>query len=97
MSDLSTRLRCEETKYQPQQRTHFGYRVKDLIYNFIDHNSTIAVWCDDPEDTHYSKLLWKGIAHSIPKEIGDLKLKRIFSSEADTIENSDVINIDTYW
>ena len=86
-----------EHKYEPEERTHHGYKVKDLIYNFIDHNSIVAIWADDPEDTHYANRLWKGMAHSIPNDIKGLKFKRIFSSEADTIENSDVINIDTYW
>lgn len=97
MSDLSARLRCEETKYEPEERTVHGLRVKDLIYNIIDHNSIVAIWADDPEDTHYSRLQWKGMANSIPEKMGNLKFKRIFSAEADKIENSDIINIDTYW
>ena len=97
MSDLSARLRCEETKYEPEERTVHGLRVKDLIYNIIDHNSIVAIWCDDPEDTHYANRLWKGMAHSIPEDIGNLRFKRIFSSIPETVSEGDVINIDTYW
>ena len=97
MSDFSNALRLTETKYEPEERTIHGLRVKDLIYNIIDHNSVIAIWSDDPQDTHYSNRLWKGMAHSIPKEIGDLKFKRIFSSIPETVLEGDVINNDTYW
>ena len=97
MSDLSIRLSKEETKYSPVERTIHGLRVKDLIYNIVDHNSIVAIWQDDPQDTHYSIRMWKGMAHSIPKEIENLKFKRIFSSIPETVLEGDVVNIDTYW
>ena len=86
-----------EHKYEPEERTHHGYRVKDLIYNFVDHNSIVAIWEDDPEDTHYGKLVWKGMAHSIPQNVKERRFKRIFSSMAESIHDSDVVNIDVYW
>ena len=97
MSDLSERLRKQESRYEPIERTYHGFKVKDLIYNFIDHNSVVAIWSDDPEDTHYSKMLWKGMAHSIPEEFENLRFKRIFGTIVESIYDSDTVNIDTYW
>ena len=97
MDDLSERLREEETKYTPRERRVFGIRLDDLPYNIIDHNSIVAIWEDDPQDTHYANRLWKGVAHSIPPHLLERKFKRIFSSIPETILEGEPINIEVYW
>lgn len=86
-----------EHKYEPEERTVHGLRVKDLIYNIIDHNSVISLWENDHENTHYNKLLWKGMAHSIPEDFLERKFKRVFSSVPETILEGDMINVEVYW
>lgn len=86
-----------EHKYEPEERTIHGLKVKDIIYNIVDHNSIVAIWQDDHEDTHYANRLWRGMAHSIPEEIGNLRFKRIFGLMSESIYDSDIVNIDTYW
>lgn len=98
MSDLTDRLSKQEHRYQPVERTKTNdWLVEDVIYNVIDHNTIVAIYEDDKEDTHYGIRLWRGMAHSIPEQYRKRKFKRVFGSVAESIHDSDVVNIDVYW
>lgn len=66
-------------------------KVGEAIDKLFSHNEFIALWYDKLNDKDHSYLLWKGMAHQLPKEYGEqriLKFKGIIPerfSEADTI------------
>lgn len=76
----------------------YGYdlMVHDLIDVAFSHNSRVAIWVEDEEDPHYSKLVWVGMAWNMPVEYRKMKFKKIFGMVAEHISDSDIINIKVF-
>ena len=72
----------------------FGLTISDIIDNIVDHNSVIALWEEDENDPHYMNLLYRGQGWQIPDSYLKYKFVRIYSAEAESIELSDVVNIE---
>lgn len=70
--------------------------LKDLVSkHIINPNSVVDVYEQDKNNPHYSNRIFKGMAWKMEKgEIGNRKLKHIFSAVAETISESDRICIE---
>ena len=72
----------------------FGLTISDIIDNIVDHNSVIALWEEDENDPHNMNLLYRGQGWQIPDSYLKYKFVRIYSAEVESIELSDVVNIE---
>lgn len=70
--------------------------LKDLVSkHIINPNSVVDVYEQDKNNPHYSNRIFAGMAWEMEKEeIGNRKLKYIFSAVAETISESDRICIE---
>lgn len=70
-------------------------KLKKAIGNIFSHNETIGIW--KPEKGEYgnrhSALVWKGMAHELPKKYLKSKNWKIFGTVAENLPESDTINI----
>lgn len=71
----------------------FPCEVHELVDVIFSHNSIIALWVEDENDSHYSNILWQGMAHSIPEEYKKYTFKSIQGVVAENIRQSNIINI----
>ncbi len=71
--------------------------VDKLIDAIISHNEIVAIWEDrQDEEGSYHYLLWRGMAHQIPKEYLNRDFDRIFGTVPENISEADTINIAVY-
>ena len=65
--------------------------IEEAIDTIFSHNSVVGIWkdCND----HESELVWSGMAHQIPEEYLNEVDWRIFGTVAESIADSDRINI----
>lgn len=70
-------------------------KLKKAIDNIFSHNETIGIW--KPEKDEYgnrcSTLVWKGMAHELPKKYLKSKNWKIFGTVVESLPESDTINI----
>lgn len=74
----------------------YDLMIHDLVDVVFSHNSRVAIWAEDEEDPHYSKMVWSGMAWNMPVEYRKMKFKKIFGMVAEYIEDSDIINIEVF-
>lgn len=67
--------------------------LKNAVGTIISRNTKVALWKDDPDDPHYSDLVWKGMAWGIPDEYANCCNWNIFGCLAETIDESNIVNI----
>ena len=71
-------------------------KIKKLVSKgIINPNSVVDVYEQDKNNPHYSNRIFKGMAWKMEKhEVGNRKLKYIFSAVAETRSESDRICIE---
>ena len=68
--------------------------VAQFCATFMDHNQTVIIW--EADDGDNCKSIWVGPVWKMPEDIGDKIFKRLFGVVADSIIDSDRINIEVY-
>lgn len=69
-------------------------KVDNLIDTIISHNEIVAIWENRRnENGEYRYLLWRGMAHQIPKEYLNRLFDKIFGTVPENISEADTINI----
>ena len=71
-------------------------KLSDAIDVIFSHNNRVGIWMLDKEDPHYSILAWGGMAHKLPQKYLDSKDWMIKGIVAESIGESDRINIEVY-
>lgn len=66
-------------------------KVNRIIDRLISHNEVVAIWVEDTNMTKH--LLWRGMAHEIPKKYRKRKFRRFFGTIPRSIVEADTINI----
>ena len=66
-------------------------KIKQAIDKIISHNEIVALWAET--DKHFSILLWRGMAHRIPKEYENFRIDKIFGTIPEGLHLADTINI----
>jgi len=69
-------------------------KVADLIDVIISHNERVGIWVEYRNgDESGCALLWKGMAHELPRQHLNSRFVRIFGLIPETIMDADIINI----
>jgi hypothetical protein len=69
-------------------------KVADLIDVIISHNERVGIWVEYRNgDESGCALLWKGMAHELPRQHLNSRFVRIFGLTPETIMDADIINI----
>ena len=69
-------------------------KVADLIDVIISHNERVGIWVKYRNgDERGCALLWKGMAHELPRQHLNSRFVRIFGLIPETIMDADIINI----
>lgn len=69
-------------------------KVADLIDVIFSHNERVGIWVEYRNgDESGCALLWKGMAHELPRQHLNSRFVRIFGLIPETIMDADIINI----
>lgn len=68
-------------------------KVGDTIDKLFSHNEFIALWYDEPSDKDHSYLLWKGMAHQLPKKYKNQRILRFKGIIPERFIEADTINL----
>ena len=69
-------------------------KVADLIDVIFSHNERVGIWVEYRNgDESGCALLWKGMAHELPRQHLNSRFVRIFGLIPETIIDADIINI----
>ena len=68
--------------------------LSDAIGCIFSHNEILPLFRQDPSTSNMSVEIWRGMAHELPQEYLTCKDWRIFGSLCETLDDSDVINIE---
>ena len=69
-------------------------KVADLIDVIFSHNERVGIWVEYRNgDESGCALLWKGMAHELPRQHLNSRFVRIFGMIPETIMDADIINI----
>ena len=90
---MSKELYIQYNEVSPIYSVYNELKVKDIIDTIISHNEIICLWVEDEDDPHFSKQLWRGHAHKLPKEYSEYRFLSISGVCAESLYQSDTINI----
>lgn len=90
---MNGELYIQYNELSPIYSIYNELKVKDIIDTIISHNEIICLWVEDEVDPHFSKQLWRGSAHKLPKEYSEYRFLSISGVCAESLYQSDTINI----
>lgn len=67
--------------------------IDEAIDVIFSHNERLKIWKPDAKDKNCSILEWEGMAHELPKMYADKTNWRIIGIVAESVYDSDAINI----
>ena len=68
-------------------------KVGEAVDKLFSHNEVVALWYDKPSDKNHSYLLWRGMAHQIPKEYKENRILKFKGIIPERFSESDTINL----
>ena len=92
-TNMQDELYIQYNKNSPIHPIYKELKVKDIIDTIISHNEIICLWVEDEEDPHFSRQLWRGHAHKLPEEYSEYRFLSINGVCAESLYQSDTINI----
>lgn len=88
---------CEFKKYIDLEEQGLILRlpckVGEAVDKLFSHNEVVALWYDKPSDKNHSYLLWRGMAHQIPKEYKENRILKFKGIIPERFSESDTINL----
>lgn len=69
--------------------------INDAVDFIFSHNERVSIWAPSTENGQpVRRLVWTGMAHSIPAEYLDCIHWKIFGLVPESIVDADIINIE---
>ena len=93
ITDITEKLAEYEDLEEQSLLLRLPCKVGEAVDKLFSHNEVVALWYDKPSDKNHSYLLWRGMAHQIPKEYKENRILKFKGIIPERFSESDTINL----